>query len=107
MIPETLTKYCQKFVTIPGETGQEQGAADFLKGVMEELGFERDRQNFVPHLTIGRIKFIQDKNHFSRVIGGYKGQEFERMVVNEFELIESRLQPTGPVYTVLESFELS
>ncbi len=40
MKPETLTEYCQKFIRIPGETGQEEDAADFLKSVMEELRFD-------------------------------------------------------------------
>ena len=40
MTPEILITYCQKFIKIPGETGQEKGAADFLKSVMEELKFD-------------------------------------------------------------------
>ncbi len=40
MNAETLTSYCQKFVKIPGATGQEKEAADFLKNVMEEFDFD-------------------------------------------------------------------
>ena len=40
MKAEILTKYCQQFIRIPGETGQEKKAADFLKRVMEDLKFD-------------------------------------------------------------------
>jgi hypothetical protein len=40
MKPEILTKYCQNFIRIPGETGHEKDAAHFLKNVMEELKFD-------------------------------------------------------------------
>ena len=38
-------------------------AENLLKN-LDENGFLRDRQNFVPHLTIGRIKNVQDKSRF-------------------------------------------
>lgn len=40
MTRETLLTYCRDFVRIPGETGQEQPAALFLKATMEILGFD-------------------------------------------------------------------
>ncbi|MBE0557350.1 MAG: RNA 2',3'-cyclic phosphodiesterase, partial [Proteobacteria bacterium] len=32
-----------------------------IAGALEEAGIEDDRQNFVPHLTIGRIKYIRQR----------------------------------------------
>ncbi len=70
------------------------------------LGFVRDRQNFVPHLTIGRIKFIDDKKRFQEVISRFKSIEIQEQKVDQFYLIESILRPQGPEYTILESFNL-
>lgn len=70
------------------------------------LGFKRDRQNFVPHLTIGRIKFIDNKIRFQEVIDRYKSREIQEQKVNQFYLIESILRPQGPEYRIIESFSL-
>ena len=73
---------------------------------MEVLGWERDRQNFVPHLTIGRIKFIKDKQTFQEVIGEYKHVDIQEVNVTEVRLYESELTRQGPVYTVIDRVEL-
>lgn len=74
---------------------------------MESLGFKKDRQNFVPHLTLGRIKHIDDKHRFFELIGKYKNSAITSENINELHLIESRLTPKGPLYTVLERYEMS
>lgn len=73
---------------------------------LEKIGFERDRQNFVPHLTIGRIKIISDNKHFQQVIDQYKEGFIQKEEVRLFHLFESILRPRGPEYHVIESFEL-
>ena len=80
-------------------------AADVLDQV-QSLGFVRDRQNFVPHLTIGRIKFIEDKKRFQEVISRYESIEIQEQKVDQFYLIESILRQQGPEYKILESFHL-
>ncbi|NCA86822.1 MAG: RNA 2',3'-cyclic phosphodiesterase [Clostridia bacterium] len=78
-------------------------ASDVLDAVVP-LGFPRDRQNFRPHLTIGRIKRIADKNIFQQAIHKYSDTSIQEIKVESFELIESKLLPEGPVYTVLERY---
>ena len=38
---------------------------------LEKIGFSRDRQNFVPHITLGRIKYVQDKRLLQEVISEF------------------------------------
>jgi len=83
----------------------EKLAHDVLKGV-ETIGFERDRQNFRPHLTIGRVKKIRDRNHFQKVIDRYSDILIQEIAAEEFYLIESKLRPQGPVYEIIETFRL-
>jgi 2'-5' RNA ligase len=73
---------------------------------LELVGFERDRQNFVPHLTVGRIKEIGDKKHFQEKLDNIKPGHIQTDRVEEFYLFESILQPEGPVYEIIETISL-
>lgn len=70
------------------------------------LGFEPDRKLFTPHLTIGRIKFIQDTVGLRALESEYSGQEFAKVRTGSFYLMESLLRPQGPLYKVVEEFKL-
>jgi 2'-5' RNA ligase len=78
---------------------------DVLQAV-EKIGWEPDRQNFVPHLTIGRIKEIPDKQLFQRIIDEHKKTRMQEISVREFHLYESILQREGPEYRLVEKFSL-
>jgi 2'-5' RNA ligase len=78
---------------------------DVLKS-LETIGWEPDRQNFVPHLTIGRIKDVPDKHLFQRMIDMHKNDWMQEFSVVEFNLYESLLLREGPVYKVIESYGL-
>ena len=69
----------------------------------EAIGWEHDRQNFVPHLTIGRIKDVPDKHLFQSIIDMHKKTWMQEIQVREFHLYESTLTREGPVYKVLET----
>ena len=73
---------------------------------MATIGWEKDRQNFVPHLTMGRIKYMNDKNKLKELSNKHKDIEIQEEILNEFCLYESILKPQGPIYTVLKTFEL-
>jgi len=80
--------------------------ADNIFSELEGIGIERDRQNFVPHLTIGRIKELNNKDKFQQIIDKNKPGLIQTIRVEEFSLIESVLQPTGPIYENIETFIL-
>lgn len=73
---------------------------------LEKIGYNYDRQNFVPHLTLGRIKFLRDKNLFQDIIVDYKDEYFQDVFVEEVYLLESVLTKEGPIYQIIEKFEL-
>ena len=73
----------------------------------EAIGWEADRQNFVPHLTIGRIKEVPDKQLFQKMIDMHKTDRLQEFSVSEFNLYESILLKEGPLYKVVESYKLS
>jgi RNA 2',3'-cyclic 3'-phosphodiesterase len=68
----------------------------------QKLGFEIDKR-FHPHLTLARIKFLEDKAEFKNIISNTKPPEAS-FPVTDFKLIKSVLTPQGPEYEVLETF---
>jgi len=77
-----------------------------LNNKLEQIGIINDRQNFVPHLTIARIKSIWDKKSFQRKIDEYKNIEIQNFHADKIILFESILKAKGPKYEIIESFDL-
>lgn len=70
------------------------------------IGFEPNYGNFVPHLTLGRIKQIQNKKRFWELVTALQPKESQTVYVDSLLLIQSRLTPQGPIYRVLERYPL-
>ena len=70
---------------------------------LQKCGWTPDRQNFVPHLTIGRIKGIKDKPLFQKIINNFNTLQIQEENITEIILYESILQHEGPIYIKLFS----
>jgi 2'-5' RNA ligase len=77
-----------------------------IAGALEEAGIEDDRQNFVPHLTIGRIKYIRQRRKLEDKVAKMQQLHLQDIRVNAFHLMESRLSQDGVVYSLLHSYPL-
>ena len=75
-----------------------------LQTGLKLTGYEPDRQNLVPHLTLGRIKYLSDRSYFQQTIDEYKNISSVSQQVNSFHLFESILKREGPVYISLKEF---
>ena len=73
---------------------------------LNKVGFFPDRQNFVPHLTLSRVKQLKDLKLFQKIIGEFREKEIMKQEVKEFSLIESILMKEGPIYNTLNSYTL-
>jgi len=82
------------------------GLAEAIIDAMDAHGFVRDRQNFVPHLTLGRIHRLADKKLFSGIVDAIPQRVYLQGMVEEVNLYESILLPQGPRYSVVERFSL-
>jgi len=81
--------------------GVGQGKEKFMK-FMNEVnkkfsGIGKDSE-VTPHLTIGRVKFIKDKEELLEKIQKIKNECIGKMRINRLVLYESQLTPKGPVY---------
>ena len=65
---------------------------------LDTAGFPRDRQNFVPHLTIGRIRKIEHKKMFRETLAARRNDFLQKQTIDKIILYESLLKPTGAVY---------
>ncbi|MEM2674450.1 MAG: 2'-5' RNA ligase family protein, partial [Candidatus Hadarchaeales archaeon] len=57
--------------------------------------------DFVPHLTIGRVKSVIRKRELLSVMEGLRTEEFGKTKVESVELMRSTLTTRGPIYSSL------
>lgn len=72
----------------------------------DNIGYQRDRQNFVPHLTLCRIKNLCEKQYFQKVVQAIEHKTYIYQEVNEIILFQSILRPAGAVYKVMKKWDL-
>ncbi|HRZ77648.1 MAG TPA: RNA 2',3'-cyclic phosphodiesterase, partial [Bacteroidales bacterium] len=77
-----------------------------ITGALEEAGIPDDRQNFVPHLTLGRIKYLRQRRKLDEKVAKMQQKHLQDITVGAFHLIESVLGQEGPEYTILHSYPL-
>jgi 2'-5' RNA ligase len=69
-------------------------------------GFKPNESEFVPHITIGRIKKIMSNHNLSQFINDYKNHTFGELTISGFVLYQSILTPKGPVYQPINTYSL-
>jgi 2'-5' RNA ligase len=99
------SSYAPKLIWLGVENEILKRLGNDVIAAMEKVGFIVDRQNFVPHITLGRIKKLEDKNYFQKIISANKEKYIQSIYVEKFHLIESILHKTGPVYKIIETYD--
>ncbi|MCL2168286.1 MAG: RNA 2',3'-cyclic phosphodiesterase [Lentimicrobiaceae bacterium] len=77
-----------------------------LEKKLMQIGFKENYGNFVPHITVGRIKKIGNKKRFWEIINKLQPQFTQTIPVNSLTLIQSKLNNDGPTYKTLYEIEL-
>ena len=90
--------------TIWGGLGGDLQVAQSLKKTLdaglEPLGWEPEKRPFAPHLTLGRVK---DEGRGRVSLNWGEAIKAEPFRVTAIHLIESQLQPAGPLYTIIHT----
>jgi 2'-5' RNA ligase len=81
-------------------------AVQSLGGMLAPFGFPEDRVEFIPHLTLGRVKEIRQTEKLAGLLEKYKNESFGTICVREIIYYESMLKPEGPDYHPLARFPL-
>ncbi|MBI2668684.1 RNA 2',3'-cyclic phosphodiesterase [Candidatus Woesearchaeota archaeon] len=81
--------------------------ATLMKSINSLLDYiRREEHEEIPHLTLARMKSARKKMEVQEILKALERAEFGQMAVEQFILYESQLTPLGPIYTVMEKFEL-
>lgn len=85
--------------------------SDVLKNLQEiieerlaEIGLAREKRGFSPHLTIGRIRSLRDRERLVGIVETIKDREFGIIDVDRVSLMKSDLRPGGAQYSVIAEF---
>ncbi len=73
---------------------------------LRRLGFKRESEEFVPHITLARLKSRRNIERVVQVIRRYEDELFGEMVVKCIRLKRSILTPRGPIYSTLREVQL-
>ncbi len=75
-----------------------------IENAFFNFGFEKEERKFKPHLTLARLKGYEPNEkilEFRKL--NFEKKEFE---IGRIILFESKLKPTGSIYSEIKSFEL-
>lgn len=80
----------------------------------ELLGLDPSKKDIIPHVTLGRIKYPEriSVDDINQVTGleeavGIRKEELRPFSITYCELLESKLAPQGPTYSLIERFQFS
>ncbi len=74
---------------------------------VESLCIKRESRRYVGHITLGRNRSLKNISRLTSVLNSATECFFGLEKVNYISLMQSRLTPTGPVYTRLNNFILN
>jgi len=80
---------------------------DEIERGLRGLGFRPDRERFVPHITLARVKGSRNLSALTRVINEYSDYGFGTMRVGSVRLKKSTLTRRGPIYETLWEVKLA
>ncbi len=74
-----------------------------VERVCSGFGFQKEERDFLPHITLGRVK---GTHNIARLTEAIKTITFESIQSRcaELLLMKSDLRPSGSIYTILKSF---
>lgn len=88
------------------KTPQLQQLYTEINEALQQLDFTLPKENFVPHITLGRIKKIDNKNRFWQMFEELQPSFHQKFHFSTLSLIRSQLEKSGPIYTTLYDFPL-
>lgn len=69
---------------------------------LEKFGYKPDNRPFHPHLTIGRIKYLNNGENLARILENNGDKIFQEVKIDHLVFYESILKQEGPEYIALK-----
>ncbi|MFQ3675961.1 MAG: RNA 2',3'-cyclic phosphodiesterase [Endomicrobiia bacterium] len=92
---------------INNDSGELAGLFSEIEVKISELGFEKEKRPFKPHLTIARVRTINDLDKIKFFIEKFKDINFGMCEIEDVKLYQSILKPEGSEYKVIEKYCLA
>lgn len=73
---------------------------------LRKLGIPREREEFIPHITLARVKGFRNIDKLTRILSELVNVDFGYTEVDEVFVKKSVLTPSGPVYSNICSVKL-
>jgi len=93
------------WIGIQDESNSLINIADGLNIDLRKSGFKKEKK-LIPHLTIGRVKFVKDKEKISQILKELQNVKIGKMVVDRILIKKSVLTSKGPIYSDLKEVRL-
>jgi 2'-5' RNA ligase len=82
--------------------------AQELDNAYGELGYRREGRRFQPHLTLGRVSSVRDRQAFARRLEDYADWSADApQYCDELVAVSSELTRDGPIYTAIHRAKLA
>jgi 2'-5' RNA ligase len=78
-----------------------------IQSELEKIGIQTTNQNFVPHISLGRIEKIYSNKLFQATLAKNKIINPLAVLVHEVTLLESILKPNGSEYQTVKNYNLN
>jgi RNA 2',3'-cyclic 3'-phosphodiesterase len=88
------------------EAASMEGLAERIDVRMEQLGFEKEKRAFRPHLTLARAREMRIHGSLVAASEKYANHNFGSFTADRYNLFQSTLKPTGAVYNKLKEYLL-
>jgi 2'-5' RNA ligase len=70
---------------------------DMIGNSLVNMGIEKEGE-FIPHLTLGRVRSARNKTELLVFLRKYENIEVGKMMIDKLTLFQSKLSSKGPVY---------
>lgn len=73
---------------------------------LEALGFREQKNDIVPHITIGRMKSGKNKQKVKNAIQDNENIYFGKQTIDEMRLYKSELNEDSPIYETIKKYKI-
>lgn len=94
------------WVGLEGDVVELKTLVEQIENAIAPLGFPTEKRPFSPHLTIGRVKEVEDRQ-IGQILAAFKAGEIAAWANGKVSLMQSILQSSGAEHTILADFNLA
>jgi len=95
------------WIEVKDETNNLVSLANLVEEKLAKFGFQKEDKEFTAHLTIGRVKKLNNLSEIKTYVEKYKSIEFGKSKIDSITFFQSILKPEGPEYKVINKFFLN